>query len=290
MQLINFRRNGQVALGCRIGEAIADLTEAGGPSSVDEALAAGPEAMSALVALSIRAKTRIAFAAIEEWLPPVLVPEKALAIGLNYADHAAEGAQAVPEYPVVFSRYRSSWVGHKAPIIKPQASVAFDYEGEMVIVIGKPGRNIAIADALGHVAGYSLFNEGSARDFQTRTHQWTIGKNFDGSGSFGPFLVTADELPAGAKGLQLRTVLNGQEMQNASTSDMLFDVPTLIATLSVVMELHPGDIIISGTPSGVGAARTPPVFMQPGDVCEVSIEGIGTLSNPIAAETGSVSV
>jgi 2-keto-4-pentenoate hydratase/2-oxohepta-3-ene-1,7-dioic acid hydratase in catechol pathway len=285
MQLINFLRSGQAALGCRIGDEIADLTEAGGPSSVDEALAAGPEAMSALVALSTRAKTRIAIADITEWLPPVLAPGKALAIGLNYADHAAEGSQAVPEYPVVFTRFPSSWVGHNTPIIKPQASVAFDYEGEMVIVIGKPGRNIAIADALGHVAGYSLFNEGSARDFQTRTHQWTIGKNFDRSGSFGPFLVTAEELPAGAKGLQLRTVLNGQEMQNANTSDMLFDVPTLIATLSVVMELHPGDIIISGTPSGVGAARTPPVFMQPGDVCEVSIEGIGTLSNPIAGET-----
>jgi 2-keto-4-pentenoate hydratase/2-oxohepta-3-ene-1,7-dioic acid hydratase in catechol pathway len=285
MQLINFRRNGQSALGFRIGDEIADLTEAGGLSSIDEALVAGPEALAALEALSINAKTRIAFADIVEWLPPVLAPGKALAIGLNYADHAAEGSQAVPDYPVVFTRYPSSWVGHNAPIIKPRASVAFDYEGEMVIVIGKPGRNIAIEDALAHVAGYSIFNEGSARDFQTRTHQWTIGKNFDRSGSFGPFLVTADELPSGAKGLQLRTALNGQEMQNANTIDMLFDVPTLITTLSKVMELHPGDIIISGTPSGVGAARTPPVFMQPGDVCEVSIEGIGTLSNPIAGET-----
>jgi 2-keto-4-pentenoate hydratase/2-oxohepta-3-ene-1,7-dioic acid hydratase in catechol pathway len=285
MQLINFCRSGQVALGCRVGEEIADLTEAGGPSSIDVALAAGREAMAALAALTARAKTRIAFADIEEWLPPVLAPGKALAIGLNYADHAAEGSQAVPEYPVVFTRFPSSWVGHNVPIIKPRASVAFDYEGEMVIIIGKPGRNIAIEDALSHVAGYSLFNEGSARDFQMRTHQWTIGKNFDRSGSFGPFLVSADELPAGAKGLQLRTVLNGQEMQNANTSDMIFDVPTLIATLSEVMELHAGDIIISGTPSGVGAARTPPVFMKPGDVCEVSIEGIGTLSNPIAAES-----
>jgi 2-keto-4-pentenoate hydratase/2-oxohepta-3-ene-1,7-dioic acid hydratase in catechol pathway len=284
MQLINFRRNGQVALGYHIGEEIADLTEAGGPSSIDEAMAAGPDAIASLAALADRAKARIAFAKIEEWLPPVLAPGKALAIGLNYADHAAEGAQAVPDYPVVFARFPSSWVGHNAPIIKPRASVAFDYEGELVIIIGKPGRNIAIENALSHVAGYSIFNEGSARDFQVRTHQWTIGKNFDRSGSFGPFLVSADELPAGAKGLQLRTVLNGQEMQNANTSDMIFDVPTLIATLSEVMELHSGDIIISGTPSGVGAARTPPVFMKPGDVCEVSIDGIGTLSNPIAAQ------
>ncbi len=284
MQLINFRRSGQIALGCRVGEEIADLTEAGGPSSIDEALAAGHEAMTALAALAARAKTRIAFADIEEWLPPVLAPGKALAIGLNYADHAAEGAQEVPQYPVVFSRYRSSWVGHKAPIIKPANSQAFDYEGEMVVIIGKPGRHIPKQDSLDHVAGYSIFNEGSARDFQMRSHQWTIGKNFDNSGSFGPFFVSADELPAGAAGLQLQTFLNGKVMQDANTRDMIFDVATLIATLSEVMALNPGDIIISGTPAGIGGARKPPVFMQPGDVCEISIEGIGTLSNPIRAE------
>ncbi|ATW03518.1 fumarylacetoacetate hydrolase family protein [Sphingorhabdus sp. YGSMI21] len=284
MQLVNFRRNGANSLGFRIGDEIADLTEVGGPASIDQLLASGSDAMAACEALSSKAVSRIPLSGIEEWLPPVLAPAKAIAIGLNYVEHAKEGAQEVPSYPVMFSRYPSSWVGHNAPIIQPRVSKILDYEGEMAVIIGKPGKYISREDALAHVAGYSIFNEGSIRDYQMRTHQWTIGKNFDRSGSFGPYFVSADEVPAGASGLRLQTRLNGKIMQDANTSDMIFDVATLVATLSEVMALAPGDVIISGTPEGVGAAHKPPVFMQPGDVCEVSIEGIGVLSNPIELE------
>jgi len=287
MQLVNFRQNGVSCLGYRIGDEVADLTEIGVPSSLDEILAAGPEALSRLKSLSQRAKSLIPVSEIIEWLPPVIAPGKAIAIGLNYVEHAKEGSQAVPDYPVIFNRFPSSWVGHNAPIIQPRVSKILDYEGELAVIIGKAGKYISKENALAHVAGYSIFNEGSIRDYQMRTHQWTIGKNFDRSGSFGPFFVSADELPAGASGLRLQTRLNGKVMQDANTSDMIFDVATLVAGLSEVMELSPGDVIISGTPEGIGAARKPPVFMQPGDVCEISIEGIGLLSNPIKAEAVS---
>lgn len=284
MQLAHFRHKGGVSLGMRINDELVDLTAAGGPATLDAALAEGAGSLAGLEELAATADSRIALDAVEEWLPPVLNPGKAIAIGLNYVDHAAEGAHDVPDYPIIFTRYPSSWVGHNQPIIQPKVSKILDYEGEMVIVIGKGGRAISKEDAHDHVAGYSIFNEGSIRDYQMRTHQWTIGKNFDSSGSFGPFFVSADELPPGATGLQLRTVLNGKEMQSANTKDMVFDVATLVSTLSEVMALSPGDIIISGTPAGVGGAQKPPVFMQPGDVCEVSIEGIGVLSNTIELE------
>jgi 2-keto-4-pentenoate hydratase/2-oxohepta-3-ene-1,7-dioic acid hydratase in catechol pathway len=175
-------------------------------------------------------------------------------------------------------------VAHGASLIKPDASDRFDFEGEMVAVIGKPGRAISEADALDHVAGYSIFNDGSIRDFQLRTPQWTIGKNFDGTGGFGPYFVTADELPAGGGGLHIETRLNGQVMQSASTGDLIFDVRRLVSLISIGMTLEAGDIIVTSTPSGVGAARKPPVFMKPGDVCEVEIERIGTLRNPVVAQ------
>jgi 2-keto-4-pentenoate hydratase/2-oxohepta-3-ene-1,7-dioic acid hydratase in catechol pathway len=284
MQLAHIEYQGRVALGCRVSENIVDLTAAGGPASLDDVLNAGSGALAALETLAQSIKTSIPMYEVTRWLPPILAPSKAIAIGLNYADHAAEGNSEIPTYPVVFTRFSSSWVGHNAPIIKPRASVAFDYEAEMVVVIGKSGRHIAKSDALNHVAGYSIFNEGSARDFQSRTHQWTIGKNFDQSGGFGPWFVTADELPPGASGLRIQTRLNGRVLQDANTRDMIFDVATLVSVVSEVMALSPGDIIISGTPAGVGFSYNPPVWMQPGDVCEIEIEHIGILSNPIIAE------
>lgn len=284
MKLIAFRKGGEIRLGSVDGDAVVDLTGRGAPATLDEVLAGGPAAVAALADLAAGAKADLALSEIEEWLPPVVNPGKAIAVGLNYVEHAAEGHQEVPTYPVLFTRYPSSWVGHGQDLVHPKVSRAFDYEGEMVVIIGKSGRHIAREHALDHVAGYSIFNEGSVRDFQMRTHQWTIGKNFDRTGSFGPWMVTADELPAGASGLQLRTVLNGRVMQDANTRDMIFDVATLVATCSEAFELSPGDIIISGTPSGVGGAHKPPVFLQPGDTCEVSIEGIGTLSNQVVAE------
>lgn len=215
---------------------------------------------------------------------PLPSPRKILCIGLNYADHSVETGIAAPDYPTVFSRFTSGLVAHKAPLVRPAVSAQFDYEGELVAVIGKGGRNIPEVSALDHVAGYTAFNDGSIRDYQMRTPQWTIGKNFDGTGGFGPYFVTAAELPAGAKGLRLITRLNGQVLQDASTDDLLFPVARLVSLLSVSMTLEPGDIIVTGTPAGVGFARKPPIFMKAGDVCEVDIEGVGCLVNPVIAQ------
>ena len=218
------------------------------------------------------------------FLPPFPFPEKIICVGLNYRDHAAESGFQAPSYPALFGRFPSSLIGHSAPIIRPTVSNDLDYEGELVAIIGKPGRNIPREHALEHVAGYSIFNDASVRDFQFKSAQWTIGKNFDATGAFGPLFVTADELPPGAVGLQLTTRLNGQVLQSASTTDMIFDVATLVSLLSDVMLLKPGDVIVTGTPSGVGVARDPKVFLKPGDLCEVEIEGIGVLANPVAQQ------
>jgi acylpyruvate hydrolase len=216
--------------------------------------------------------------------PPLASPGKIICVGLNYADHTAESQMEQPDYPTLFARFASGLVGHGAPIVRPNVSTYLDYEGELVAVIGKAGRHISESAALDHVAGYSIFNDGSIRDYQRRTPQWTMGKNFDGTGAFGPAFVTADELPPGADGLRLQTRLNGLVMQDASTSDLIFNVAKLVSIISVGLTLMPGDLIVTGTPSGVGAARKPPVFMKPGDVCEVEIEGLGILRNPIVQE------
>ena len=203
---------------------------------------------------------------------------------MNYKDHAAESGFEAPKYPALFGRFPSSLIGHGAPIVRPRVSDQLDYEGELVAIIGKPGRNIPKERALEHVAGYSIFNDASIRDYQFKSAQWMIGKNFDSTGAFGPVFVSADELEAGAKGLRLKTRLNGTELQNASTTDMIFDVATQVSLLSDAMLLKPGDVIVTGTPSGVGLAHDPKIFMKPGDLCEVEIEGIGLLSNPVVQQ------
>jgi len=274
----------QPALGVRTdGERLLDLTAAGAPATLDEVLRAGETGFAALRQAIERSTVRRPLAGLR-WLPPVQQPPKAFAIGLNYIDHAAESKFDVPKFPVVFQRYSSSWVAHEQPLVRPRVSTQFDYEAELVAVIGKGGRYIAREHALEHVAGYSIFNDGSIRDYQLRTNQWTLGKNFDASGAFGPEFVTADELPAGASGLRIQCRLNGKIMQDANTRDMIFDVATLVAACSEAMALQPGDIIITGTPSGVGLARKPPVWMKPGDSCEVEIERIGVLRNGIMDE------
>jgi len=214
-------------------------------------------------------------------LPPLPAPPKIICIGLNYADHSAESGFKTPDYPSVFARFASSLIGHGAPIIRPHLSEQLDFEGEFVAVIGQGGRSIPKDRALDHVVAYSLFNDASIRDYQFKSPQWTMGKNFDGTGAFGPWLVTADALPPGCAGLQLQTRLNGQVVQAASTNDLVFDVATLVHELSQAFTLEAGDIIVSGTPSGVGLARKPPLWMKPGDVCEVELEGVGVLRNPI---------
>jgi acylpyruvate hydrolase len=218
-----------------------------------------------------------------EFLPPLNRAPKIICLGLNYKDHAAEGGFAVPEFPTLFGRFNSSLIGHGAPIIKPPISDQLDYEGEMVAILGTGGKDIPHDSALDHVIAYSVFNDGSIRDYQMKTPQWTAGKNFDDTGAFGPWIVTADELPAGATGLKIETRLNGQTVQSASTSDMVFDVATTIELLSTFMTLEAGDVLVMGTPAGIGLARKPPLFMKDGDVCEVEIEKIGLLRNPIVA-------
>src|ERR1700728_2343323 len=218
-------------------------------------------------------------------LPPVPVPPKILCVGLNYDDHLEESGLKKPAYPEIFARFATSLIAHQEPIRRPRESIALDYEAELAVVIGKPGRRISQEQALDHVAGYSLFNDATVRDFQLRTPQWTIGKNFDGTGSFGPWLVTPDALPPGARGLRIQGRLNGRVMQDTSTDKLIFGVGALIEMISVAISLEPGHVIITGTPGGVGAARKPPVYMQPGDVFEVEIEGIGILSNPIQRES-----
>jgi acylpyruvate hydrolase len=217
-------------------------------------------------------------------LPPVPVPPKILCVGLNYDDHLEESGLKKPVYPEIFARFATSLIAHQQPIRRPRESMALDYEAELAVVIGKPGRRIPRDQALDHVVGYSVFNDATIRDFQLRTPQWTMGKNFDGTGAFGPWLVTPDAVPPGAHGLGIQGRLNGKVMQDARTDQLIFDVPALIEMISVAITLQAGDVIITGTPGGVGAARKPPVFMQPGDVFEVEIEGIGVLSNVIQDE------
>lgn len=223
--------------------------------------------------------------ALEEvqWLPPISNPDKVLCVGLNYSKHIEETGREVPKHPTLFTRFGSAQVGHQQPLIRPKVSTAFDFEGELAIVIGKPGRHISAERATEHVAGYSLFNDGSIRDWQRHTLQFTAGKNFVGSGSFGPWIVTVDDVPD-VNALTLVTRLNGEEVQRSGVDDLLFKINDLVAYISTFTELLPGDVIATGTPGGVGAFREPPLWMKAGDVVEVSINGIGTLSNRVANE------
>jgi acylpyruvate hydrolase len=285
MRFIAFQNQaGQAALGARVKDDLVDLTALGLPATLDELLRQGDAGMAAAKSALAGAKQRLPLAGLK-YLPPLANPSKAFAIGLNYIDHATESKFEAPKHPVIFQRFASSWVAHGEAIVRPHVSEQFDYEAEFVAVIGKAGRYISKDKALEHVAGYSVFNDGSIRDYQFRTNQWLWGKNFDNSGGFGPEFVTADELPPGASGLQIQCRLNGTVMQNSNTKHMIFDVATLVAACSDGMELQPGDIIITGTPAGVGVARKPPVFMKAGDVCEIEVEGLGVLRNPVVNES-----
>lgn len=219
-------------------------------------------------------------------LPPVPPPEKILCIGLNYLDHAIETGAEPPTEPIVFSKFNTALVGHGDPIVLPAASSQVDYEAELVVVIGRRARHVASADALSYVAGYSCGHDVSARDWQKGRPggQWLLGKSFDTFAPLGPCWVTADEI-ADPSNLRVQMVIGDQTLQDSTTAQLIFDIPQLIAHLSSIMTLKPGDLIYTGTPPGVGAARQPPRFLQPGDVCTVAIEGIGRLTNPCVAET-----
>lgn len=219
-----------------------------------------------------------------DWLPPIWGSDRTLCVGLNYRSHLAELDIPAPEYPMLFTRWADSVVGHECLLSPPADSRQFDFEGELAIVIGREGRHVAAADALAYVAGYTCFNDGSVRDYQRHTSQFYPGKNFWRSGSCGPWIATEDEFTDGISGASVSTRLNGELMQEAKFDDLLFDVPTLVSYVSRISMLRPGDVICTGTPGGVGAGRTPQVWMQPNDHVEVAIDGVGTLSNWIADE------
>ena len=261
--------NGIIDLSRRIGARYPDLRAllAGGGLGQARAASAGQAPDLKLAGVSL--------------LPVIPNPGKIFCIGLNYDDHRKEGKHEKTEAPAVFVRFPESQVGHGQPMLRPRESHKFDYEGEIALIIGKGGRRIAEQDAWDYVAGYSCYNDGSVRDWQHATTQWTAGKNFAATGAFGPWMVTADEIPPGST-LTLVTRLNGAEMQRSSTDFLIHPIPRLIAHLSTWIPLAPGDVIVSGTPGGVGARREPPVWMKPGDVVEVEVDRVGVLRNTVA--------
>jgi len=280
MKLVSFLIDGRPGYGAVKGDGIVDLGRRLPAKSLRALLEA--DALGDAAALLASEKTDYALDAIS-YAPVIPDPGKIICVGLNYRDHVAETGRTVTEKPALFARFPTSQVGHLQPIIRPDVSDHFDYEGELALVIGKGGRHIRREDALKHVAGYSCYNEGSIRDWQRHTSQFLSGKTFDRSGAFGPWLVTADEIPDPSK-LTLQTRLNGETVQRTTTDLLITDVPDLIVYCSTIMTLLPGDVIVTGTPGGVGFKRSPPLFMKPGDSVEVEISGIGVLRNPVAAE------
>lgn len=252
------------------------------PDSINDFVALASSQIGLMDSIAARAASARAVPLEQiELLPCIPRPSKILCLGVNYHDHAAEGGNTVADYPVIFFRGPSSLLAHGAAIAIPPISTALDYEAELALVIGKTTRNVLEENALESVFAYACFNDATFRDYQRKTSQWTIGKNFDLTGGFGPYLVTADELPPGCKGLHIESRLNGRVMQSASTSDMVFHVAPTIALMSACMTLEPGDVIVMGTPGGVGYARKPPVWMVAGDTIEIDIEGIGVLRNTV---------
>jgi 2-keto-4-pentenoate hydratase/2-oxohepta-3-ene-1,7-dioic acid hydratase in catechol pathway len=280
MKLVSIRLNGMPTWGRVEGDEIVLPDKAflhANPLLVD-ALAKG--ALDLLAEVREGLRVPIAGAVFDPVIPN---PRRIICVGINFMAHIREMGREPPEYPWLFVRWPDSQVGHRQPLVKPFASGKYDFEGELAVVIGKTARHVRAADALNYVAGYSCFMDGSIRDWQNHGTQFTPGKNFKASGSFGPWLVTRDEIPDPAM-LNLETRLNGTVMQHAPLSDLRFDVPKLIEYCSTFTELQPGDVISTGTPGGVGFARKPPVWLQPGDTIEVAIDGIGVLQNPVVAE------
>jgi 2-keto-4-pentenoate hydratase/2-oxohepta-3-ene-1,7-dioic acid hydratase in catechol pathway len=290
MKIVGFEANNGLRLGVVDGEAVIDLqaVDASVPTDLGDALRRNDGDLKPFADLAKRApaSARRPLAGLKFGFP-VARPGKIICLGLNYLDHVKEGPQRdnIPKYPSIFFRVQTSMVPHLQPIIRPRTSIQLDYEAEMVAIVGKTAKHLTMDNAVGCIAGYSCSNEGSVREFQRHTTQWGMGKNFDRTGGFGPWMVTSDELPAGGKGLKIMSRLNGNIMQSDNTENMMFPLAETLVYLTEGMTLEPGDIILTGTPSGVGHARKPePVWMKPGDTIEIEVEGIGVLRNPIEDE------
>ncbi|MEI6896643.1 MAG: fumarylacetoacetate hydrolase family protein [Psychromonas sp.] len=287
MRIVSFEYEGKSHLGIKVGDEVIDMNIVAKdlPTDLLGLLQSGLDIKQDLSALIENAPQRAKYLSKDLRFTPLIPhPPKIICIGRNYAAHAVEGGVAPPTYPEIFLRCSTSLIGHEEDIIRPRCSDKLDYEGEIVAIIGKKARHVKEQDGLDYIAGYALFNDATVRDYQRKSSQWTIGKNFDGTGAFGPEFVTADELPLGMVGVQLQTRLNGELMQDANTSDLIFPMAKLIEILSECMTLLPGDIIITGTPAGVGYVRKPAVYMKPGDVVEIEVKGLGILRNTIKEE------
>ncbi|TYC69146.1 fumarylacetoacetate hydrolase family protein [Stappia sp. BW2] len=279
MKFCSFTKDGTSSYGLVTDKGLVDLGRRFAEKSLRAFLATGDMAQVAELA-----SANPDFDLQDVSLDPVIPnPDKIICVGLNYHAHITETGRDETPNPVLFARYSGSQIGHGAPLIKPLESDMFDYEGEVAVIIGKEGRRISEEDALSYVAGYSCYNDGSVRDWQKHTHQFMPGKTFAGTGGFGPWMVTSDEIPNPSI-LHLQTRLNGEVVQDTDVSLLVTSIPRLIAYCSTILPLLPGDVIVSGTPGGVGARRSPPLFMKDGDVCEVEVSGIGVLSNPVKAE------
>lgn len=284
MKLMTYSRDGQEQTGVRIADRVIPVASIAPELPGDlRSLLAGGGLASLAAKLADSDATGIAIDEVE-YRPLIPAPGKIICVGRNYAAHAAEGGAETPTFPEIFYRGATSLVAHKAAIIRPQCSDKLDYEGEIALVIGTRCRHASEDNALDFIAGYTLFNDATLRDYQRFSTQWTIGKNFDGTGAFGPELVTADELPDAMTGLTLTTRLNGELMQEGNTDNLVFPVRQLIAILSECMTLEPGDVVVTGTPAGVGYARQPPVWMKAGDTIEIEVAGLGKLINVVQDE------
>ena len=281
MRLASFKIGSSSTWGLIEGDDALDIGSVVKDRYPDLKSAIAADALAA-VADAARDAKRYPTTAIQ-WLPVIPNPDKILCIGLNYETHRKETGRSEVENPTVFGRFANSQTGHLADIIRPKLSTHLDYEGELAIIIGKPGRHITQEDAWSHIAGYACYNEGSVRDFQRHTHQFTPGKNFPETGAFGPWMMTPDEL-GDVKPLRLQTRVNGQIVQDATIDQMIFDIPRQIEYCSSFTRLEPGDVIVTGTPGGVGAKRTPPLWLKPGDIVEVEIDKLGVLRNGVADE------
>ena len=275
MRLMSFSSGGSPKWGVVEGESVVDCT------SLAPSLRAALPELPGLVS-NIAGLPRHALASVT-YLPPIPDPDKIICIGLNYLSHILEGGREPPKQPTIFTRWANTQIGHGQPIIRPNISNTLDFEGELAVVIGKTCRHVAEADYMSVVAGYSCYNDGSVREWQRHSSQFGPGKNFPATGGFGPYLVTPDEA-GDVTAASLVTRLNGEEVQRATIDDLVFTIPKLIQYCSTFTQLEPGDVIITGTTGGVGAYRTPPLWMKPGDTVEVEITGVGLLSNPVAQE------